>query len=209
MNNITTVLIIGGVIIAVVILGAMVMGGDDADTMPVASDTPSMTREAPEEMPMKDTFSMKDSSAMDADMTEETMSNTIVDKAIELEMTTLVEAVQAAGLVETLSSEGPFTVFVPTQEAFDAIAPTLAQIQAAPDASEQLANILTYHVVAGEVPASAVVNLDSATTVQGSDVEISVHDGGVMINDANVVQTDIRVDNGIIHVIDAVLIPTE
>ena len=137
----------------------------------------------------------------------ENNSNTIVDKAIELEMNTLVEAVQAAELVETLSSEGPFTVFVPTQQAFDNIAATLEQIKQAPDAKDQLANILTYHVVAGKVMAADVVKLHSATTVQGSDVKIMTEGANVMINDANVIQTDVEVSNGVIHLIDKVLIP--
>jgi len=207
MNNTTIILIVGGALVVIVLVGMMLMGGNDSDTMPVASDTAPLNREPSENT--ANTSSMSDSQEMESDETEEEMSNTIVDKAIELEMTTLVEAIQVAGLVETLSSEGPYTVFVPTQEAFDEIESTLAQIQSAPDASEQLANILTYHVVAGEVPASAVVNLDSATTVQGSDVEITVDGSQVMVNDANVVQTDVMVDNGIIHVIDKVLIPSE
>jgi uncharacterized surface protein with fasciclin (FAS1) repeats len=130
----------------------------------------------------------------------------IVDTAVEAgSFTTMVAAVQAAGLVETLKGEGPFTVFAPTDEAFAAlpegtVEALLADIPA-------LTDILLYHVVPGKVMAADVVNLTSATTVQGSDLAIVVEDGKVMINGANVVTTDIETSNGVIHVIDAVLIP--
>ncbi|MCU0280301.1 MAG: fasciclin domain-containing protein [Acidimicrobiia bacterium] len=130
----------------------------------------------------------------------------IVDTAVEAgSFTTLVAAVQAAGLVETLKGEGPFTVFAPTDEAFAAlpegtVEALLADIPA-------LTDILLYHVVAGKVMAADVVNLTSATTVQGSDLAIVVEDGKVMINGVNVITTDIETSNGVIHVIDAVLIP--
>lgn len=130
----------------------------------------------------------------------------IVDTAVEAgSFTTLVAAVQAADLVDTLKGEGPFTVFAPTDEAFAAlpegtVEALLADIPA-------LTDILLYHVVAGKVMAADVVNLTSATTVQGSDLEIVVEDGKVMINGVNVITTDIETSNGVIHVIDAVLIP--
>lgn len=119
--------------------------------------------------------------------------------------TTLLTAVDAAGLTETLAGEGPFTVFAPTDEAFAAVdEDTLNALLADPEA---LADVLLYHVVAGEVPAADVVTLDSATTVQGSDVEIAVDGDTVTVNGATVIQTDIQTSNGIIHVIDAVLLP--
>jgi len=118
---------------------------------------------------------------------------------------TLVAAVQAAGLVETLQSDGPFTVFAPTDEAFAKLPEgTVEALIADPD---QLRAILLYHVVPGKVMAADVVNLKSATTAQGSDVEIMLADGSVMINDANVTATDIETSNGVIHVIDSVIIP--
>ena len=118
---------------------------------------------------------------------------------------TLVAAVQAAGLVETLQSDGPFTVFAPTDEAFAKLPEgTVEALIANPD---QLRAILLYHVVPGKVMAADVVSLNSATTAQGSDVEIMLADGGVMINDANVTATDIETSNGVIHVIDTVIIP--
>jgi LPXTG-motif cell wall-anchored protein len=118
---------------------------------------------------------------------------------------TLVAAVQAAGLVDTLSGPGPFTVFAPTDEAFAKLpAGTVDNLLKNP---EQLRKVLTYHVVAGSVPASQVVGLTSATTVQGENVAIRVQGGNVMVNNANVVATDVMASNGIIHVIDAVILP--
>jgi uncharacterized surface protein with fasciclin (FAS1) repeats len=130
----------------------------------------------------------------------------IVDTAVAAgSFSTLVKAVQAAGLVETLKGEGPFTVFAPTDEAFAKIpADTINAVLAD---KEKLTAILTYHVVAGKVMASDVVNLTSATTVQGGEIRISA-DNGVRVNDANVIQTDIVCDNGVIHVIDSVIMPS-
>lgn len=122
------------------------------------------------------------------------------------EFSTLVTALQAAGLVDTLMAAGPYTVFAPTNAAFAALPPgTLDALLRNP---EQLRAVLTYHVVAGRVPASQVVTLSSANTVQGEPVRISVSGGSVILNGTTrVVQTDIQADNGIIHVIDSVLIP--
>ena len=134
--------------------------------------------------------------------------NTIVDVAAgNPDFSTLVAAVKAAGLVETLSGEGPFTVFAPTNEAFaklpeGKVDSLLADIPT-------LKKILTYHVVAGKVMAADVVGLNSATTVQGDDVKIAVVDGKVKLNDAAMVTaTDLEASNGVIHVIDTVLIPS-
>jgi uncharacterized surface protein with fasciclin (FAS1) repeats len=120
--------------------------------------------------------------------------------------TTLLAAAKAAGLVETLQGKGPFTVFAPTDEAFAALpAGTLDGLLADPEA---LKKILLYHVVSGEVTADKVVGLTSADTVEGSPIGISVNDGEVFLNDAvQVVKTDIMASNGIIHVIDGVLLP--
>jgi uncharacterized surface protein with fasciclin (FAS1) repeats len=138
--------------------------------------------------------------------TEAMTENTIVDVAINNDFNTLVAAVQAAGLVETLSGEGPFTVFAPTDAAFAALPEgTLDALLADPEA---LAEILTYHVVSGEVLAADVVGLTSATTVQGSDIAIEVVDGGVVLNGgSNVIATDVDASNGVVHVIDAVILP--
>ena len=118
---------------------------------------------------------------------------------------TLVAAIQAAGLVETLQGEGPYTVFAPTDEAFAKLpAGTVDSLLADPD---QLREVLLYHVVPGKVMAADVVTLESATTAQGSNVHIMLADGGVRINDAIVTATDIETSNGVIHVIDTVIIP--
>ena len=136
---------------------------------------------------------------------------TIVDVAVANgSFTTLVAAVQAAGLVETLSGEGPFTVFAPTDEAFaaalDALGLTADELLADTDT---LTSILTYHVIAGEVPAADVVTLDgqSVATVNGATVDITVDGDTVMVNDATVTAVDVDASNGIIHVIDSVLLP--
>jgi uncharacterized surface protein with fasciclin (FAS1) repeats len=139
------------------------------------------------------------------DRPDETRSN-IVEVAVSAgSFNTLVAAVQAAGLVETLSGEGPFTVFAPTDEAF-ALIPE-ADLNALLADKEALTAVLTYHVVAGKVYAKDVVNLTSAQTVNGQSVEIQVMDGKVMIDGATVVSTDIEASNGVIHVIDRVIFP--
>ncbi|NJN54671.1 MAG: fasciclin domain-containing protein [Anaerolineae bacterium] len=139
---------------------------------------------------------------------EEMSSNTIVDIAVnDGRFTTLVTAVTAASLAETLSSEGPFTVFAPTDEAFAALPEgTLDTLLADPQGA--LTNVLLYHVVSGAVPAEAVVGLNAATTVAGEDVSITLEGSEVILNGTSkVIITDIEADNGIIHVIDTVLIP--
>ena len=132
------------------------------------------------------------------------MSN-IVETAVGAgTFTTLVAAVKAAGLVDTLTSEGPFTVFAPTDAAFAAL--PAGTVEGLLKDIPALTKVLTYHVVAGKVLAADVVKLTSATTVEGSNVTIDATDG-VKINGANVVTADILCDNGVIHVVDAVLLP--
>ena len=118
---------------------------------------------------------------------------------------TLVTAVKAANLVDTLSGKGPFTVFAPTDEAFAKL--PASTIEALLKDTDKLSSILTYHVVSGKVMAKDVVNLDSAKTVNGKDLSIKVKDGKVMVDNAMVIKTDIKCSNGVIHVIDAVIIP--
>ncbi len=132
----------------------------------------------------------------------------IVDTAVGAEnFKTLVAAVKAAGLVDTLKGEGPFTVFAPTDDAFAKVPEaTLAELLK-PENKEKLQGILTYHVVAGKVMAADVVGLDSADTVNGKSVAIKVVDGKVSVGNASVVATDIECENGVIHVIDSVLMP--
>ncbi len=133
-------------------------------------------------------------------------SNTIVDVAIKAgSFKTLVKAVQAAGLVETLQGNGPFTVFAPTDEAFAKLPKGTVEALIADPA--KLRAILTYHVVAGKVMAAQVVGLKSATTVNGQDVRIRVENGKVFVDGAQVTATDIAASNGVIHVIDTVILP--
>ena len=130
----------------------------------------------------------------------------IVDTAVAAgDFSTLVTAVKAAGLVETLKGEGPFTVFAPTDAAFAKVPTDTLNALLADKAA--LANVLTYHVVAGNVMAADVVKLTSAVTVQGQAVSIAVKDGKVYVDGAQVVATDIKASNGVIHVIDAVILP--
>lgn len=130
----------------------------------------------------------------------------IVDAAVAADnFKTLVTAVTAADLVEVLRGDGPFTVFAPTDEAFAKV--PMHQLEALLKDKKKLQGVLTYHVVAGKVLAADVVKLKSAETVQGSPVHIVVENGKVRIDGANVVKTDIECSNGVIHVIDAVLMP--
>jgi uncharacterized surface protein with fasciclin (FAS1) repeats len=134
-------------------------------------------------------------------------SNDIVDVAAEAgAFTTLLAAAEAAGLVDVLRSEGPFTVFAPTDEAFAALPEgTVESLLENPDA---LRDILLYHVVPGKVMAADVMKLDRAETAQGSWVTISTDGETVRINDASVVTADVEASNGVIHVIDAVILPS-
>ncbi len=132
----------------------------------------------------------------------------IVDTAIGAgQFNTLAAALTAAGLVDTLKGDGPFTVFAPTDDAFAKLPEGTVENLLKPENLDQLVSILTYHVVPGEVYAADVVQLTSATTVNGSDVSIKVADNGVSIDNANVVKTDIKASNGVIHVIDSVILP--
>ena len=121
---------------------------------------------------------------------------------------TLLAALDTAGLTETLMGEGPFTVFAPTDDAFAAFLADGDMTAEDLLANPELESILLYHVVSGEVPASDVMGMSSGTTVQGSDVMVSVMDGSVMLNETvTVVTPDIKASNGIIHVVDGVLLP--
>lgn len=134
--------------------------------------------------------------------------NTIVDVAVaDGRFTTLVTALQAAGLVETLQGDGPFTVFAPTDDAFAALPEGALDGLLADE--EALTNVLLYHVVSGEFLAADVVGLDGqmVETASGESVQIAVMDGNVMVNDATVIITDIETSNGVIHVVDAVILP--
>ena len=134
-------------------------------------------------------------------------SKDIVDTAVEAgSFTTLVAAVEAAGLVETLKGDGPFTVFAPTDEAFAALPAGTVEDLLKPENLDQLTAILTYHVVPGKVMSTDLTNNMMAPTVPGSDVTIMT-EGGVTVDGANVTTADIETSNGVIHVIDAVILP--
>ena len=140
--------------------------------------------------------------------TADTKTLDIVDTAIGAgQFNTLAAALTAADLVATLKGEGPFTVFAPTDAAFAKLPEGTVENLLKPENRDQLIAVLTYHVVPGKVYAADVVKLTRATTVNGSDVTIAVVDGGVRIDNANVVTTDIAASNGVIHVIDAVILP--
>ena len=132
----------------------------------------------------------------------------IVDTAIKAgSFNTLVAAVQAAELVETLKSKGPFTVFAPTDEAFSQLDKATLESLLKPENKDQLVAILTYHVVAGKVMSTDITDNMQPSTVNGSTINIKLNNGKVMINDATVITADVDTDNGVIHVIDKVLIP--
>jgi uncharacterized surface protein with fasciclin (FAS1) repeats len=133
----------------------------------------------------------------------------IVDTAVAAKFKTLVAAVKAADLVDTLKGDGPFTVFAPTDEAFAKLPKGTIEELLKPENKDKLKAILTYHVVPGKVMAADVIKLDGkkVKTAQGSPVTIKVDGGNVMVGDATVTKTDIQTSNGVIHVIDTVLLP--
>lgn len=158
------------------------------------SCTSSETSEATEEMAVAEE--------------EVVVSNDVVDIAIgSADHTTLVAAVKAAELVETLKGAGPFTVFAPTNAAFEALPAGTVESLLTPEKKADLTAILTYHVVPGAVMAADLTDGQKVTTVQGEELTVSIKDGKVMINGANVTAADLAGSNGVVHVIDAVLMP--
>ncbi|MGF1515931.1 MAG: fasciclin domain-containing protein [Elainellaceae cyanobacterium] len=163
------------------------------------SETPETVSETPAEAPA--------SSEEETAATPEAEPATIVDvAAANGSFNTLVSAVEAADLAGTLSSEGPYTVFAPTDEAFAALPEGVLDSLLLPENEEALTQILTYHVIAAEVPSSAV-ETGAVASVAGEELNIVADESGVTVNDATVVATDVMASNGIIHVIDAVLLP--
>ena len=166
----------------------------------------------------EDTTDMTDSTTVEVEAPVQ--AQTIVDVAVaNADFSTLVAAVKAAGLVETLSSEGPFTVFAPNNEAFDKLPDGTIDSLLQPESLDKLKAVLTYHVVAGKFDAAAVVDAInknngkySVTTVQGGTIVLSLKDGNVMLTDANggtsmVILADVAASNGVIHAIDSVVMP--
>lgn len=132
----------------------------------------------------------------------------IVDTAVAAgDFGTLATALEAADLVGTLKGDGPFTVFAPTDAAFAKLPAGTVDNLLKPENKDQLVAVLTYHVVPGKVTSDQVVNLNSATTVNGQDVTIEVMDGAVHVDNATVVTADVMASNGVIHVIDEVILP--
>lgn len=184
----TTIKKLAAVATALMILPVAVACDTATTTEEIAVDPSAETVDAPAEETMAD-------------------SETIVDVAIANgSFETLVAAVQAADLGETLSAEGPYTVFAPTDEAFAALPEGILETLLLPENKETLQQILTYHVVASEVPSSDIAP-GAVPTVADEDVTLSVDDSTVMVNEATVVQPDVMASNGVIHVIDAVLLP--
>jgi uncharacterized surface protein with fasciclin (FAS1) repeats len=141
-------------------------------------------------------------------MTARAAEKDIVNTAVSAgQFKTLAAALDAAGLVDTLKGDGPFTVFAPTDEAFAKLPDGTVENLLKPENKDQLVAILTYHVVPGKVQAADVVKLDEAKTVNGKMVDIKVEGDTAMVNDAKVTKTDIIASNGVIHVIDTVIMP--
>ena len=132
----------------------------------------------------------------------------IVDTAVAAgSFKTLAAALEAGGLIEALKGEGPFTVFAPTDDAFAALPEGPVETLLKPENKDKLVDILTYHVVSGKVPAETAVTLSAATALNEKEIKLSLKDGALFLNDSKVVKTDIMTSNGVIHVIDAVLLP--
>ncbi len=145
----------------------------------------------------------------DTNHVESDADATIVELAMQTDaLSTLVQAVKAADLVETLNSEGPFTVFAPTNEAFNALPSGTLESLLQPENKSTLSSILTYHVVPGKIMASDLEDGMTVETVQGAEITISLGDNA-MVNDATVTQADIEADNGVVHIIDTVILPPE
>jgi uncharacterized surface protein with fasciclin (FAS1) repeats len=188
---------------AALVLTGCTSGDDDTD----ATTETEATTEAMDEATDEATDEEMAESTDDAGAAGEE-AGTIVDVAAGNEdFSTLVAAVEAADLVETLSGEGPFTVFAPTNDAFDALPEGVLDALLLEENVDVLTSILTYHVVSGEVTSDQVTDGDVAT-VEGQSVTLST-ENGVMVNDATVVIADVEASNGVIHAIDAVLIPPD
>jgi len=190
MNNQTKIIISGVVLVAVIAAGFLIANSSSDNKTASSSSSNSVS-------------SSSSSSSVAA-------TKDIVDTAVAAgNFTSLAKALQAADLVNTLKGAGPFTVFAPTDAAFAKLpADTVKALLTDSAKKADLVKILTYHVVSGKVNASEVVKLTSAKTVQGSEIKITVKNGEVFLNDnVKVVTTDIQASNGIIHVIDTVLMP--
>ena len=140
-------------------------------------------------------------------LAEEAKKMTIVETAVSAKFNTLVAAVKAAGLVDALSGDGPLTVFAPTDEAFAKLPKGTVENLLKPENKDQLVAVLTYHVVKGNMTASKVLKKESLATLQGGSIAVSTDDRGAKVNASRILKTDIGCSNGVIHVIDTVLLP--
>lgn len=201
-NNTNTMAVIGLVVLFVVAIGGfLVMSRQNTETNNLNQEMEQTTQEEVQNSNEEEVITESSEGETMAGPTQNIVEIASGNESFK----TLVQAVTAAGLVDTLSGEGPFTVFAPTDEAFAKLPEgTLETLLANP---EQLTKVLTYHVVSGKVMAEDVVKLTKATTVQGQDVAITVEGETVMVNDSKVTTTDIEGTNGVIHIIDTVLLP--
>jgi uncharacterized surface protein with fasciclin (FAS1) repeats len=184
-------------IAAVAVAAALTLAACSSSTDDATAESAPAASAAAEESAM----------AEDSEMTDESAGD-IVDVAVATDgFSTLAAAVTAAGLVDTLKGEGPFTVFAPTDDAFAALPAGVLDALLLPENKDALTKILTYHAVAGEVMAADVTDGD-VPTVEGQSITLST-ENGVTVNGANVIQADVVASNGVIHVIDAVLLPPD
>lgn len=161
-------------------------------------------------MRLKQTFAAAMFSLAALGMPAHAADKDIVDTAVSSgQFNTLAAALDAAGLVATLKSDGPFTVFAPTDDAFAKLPDGTVETLLKPENKQMLVDVLTYHVVPGKVMAADVTKLDEAKTVNGKPIDIQVDGGSIKVNDANVTATDIGAANGVIHIIDKVIMPPQ
>uniref|UniRef100_UPI004047CB54 fasciclin domain-containing protein n=1 Tax=Algoriphagus sp. TaxID=1872435 RepID=UPI004047CB54 len=151
---------------------------------------------------------VKETASDSTEVVAEVVSNTVVDIAVgSADHSTLVAAVTAAGLVETLSGTGPFTIFAPTNAAFDALPAGTVEDLLKPENKEKLTAVLTYHVVAGNVMSSQLADGQKVATLNGQELTVAIKDGVVTINGTKVIAADLAGSNGVIHVVEGVLLP--
>mgnify|MGYP002636276440 FL=1 len=151
---------------------------------------------------------VKETASDSTEVVAEVVSNTVVDIAVgSADHSTLVAAVTAAGLVETLSGTGPFTIFAPTNAAFDALPAGTVEDLLKPENKEKLTAVLTYHVVAGNVISSQLADGQKVATLNGQELTVAIKDGVVTINGTKVIAADLAGSNGVIHVVEGVLLP--
>ncbi|SNC64434.1 Uncaracterized surface protein containing fasciclin (FAS1) repeats [Hymenobacter gelipurpurascens] len=201
--------------LALLAVGTLSLGltscGDNktAETTTTATETDMTTTTVDSAAMMTDSARMAKPEGVMVDGVAMTPDKNIVQNAVQAKsVSTLVKAVQAAGLAETLSGTGPFTVFAPTNEAFDKLPKGALDGLLKPESKDKLKGVLTYHVVAGRLLAQDLKDGQELTTVNGEKIKVSVKDGKVMINNANVAIADVISSNGVTHVIDNVLLPS-